>query len=76
MSKRIGRVTYERRYVILQVPDDWKTGDPLPEANPDDQWFDSLPAFVAALGAPYEHRPINRRPWNASPLDAAPPTEK
>jgi hypothetical protein len=75
MSNRIGRVTYEGRYVIVLVPDDWHTGDPLPEANLDDQWFDSLAAFVAALDAPYEHRPVNRRPLNPLPPATVPVPE-
>ena len=66
MSKPIGRVTYERRYVIVQVPEDWKSGDPLPPASADDQWFDSSSKFEAALDAPYDRRPINRRPLDAS----------
>jgi hypothetical protein len=67
MSKRIGRVTYERQYVILQVPDEWKTTDPLPEPSPDDQWFDSLSEFEATLNGPYDRRAINRRPPTAPP---------
>jgi hypothetical protein len=62
MSKPIGRVTYECRYVIIQVPDEWTTHDPVPPASPDDQWFDHAADFIRALGAPYDHKPINRRP--------------
>lgn len=76
MSRRIGRRTYEGRFVIIQVPDDWTIGGPLPAANPDDQWFDSLSEFAAALGAPFDHRPINRRPWNAAQASPGPPREK
>jgi len=33
MSKRIGRITYEGRYVIITVPDEWKVTDPLRAAE-------------------------------------------
>jgi hypothetical protein len=60
--KRIGRVTYERRFVIVQVPAAWQVSDPLPPASLEDQWFDKLADFEAALGGPWDHRPINRQP--------------
>jgi hypothetical protein len=58
------------------VPDDWTIKDPLPAASPDDRWFDSVREFVAALAAPYDHSPINRRPWNASPPGTVPLPER
>jgi len=64
MSKQIGRVTYEHRYVIITVPDDWSEADPLPPPSPEDRWFDSRTAFAAAVQGPWTHKPINRRPWN------------
>jgi hypothetical protein len=63
MSRRIGGVNYEGRFFIVEVGDDWQTGQPLPEPSPSDQWFDRLPDFVAALNAPWNHTPINRRPF-------------
>jgi hypothetical protein len=73
MPKLLGRVTYEGRYVIIQVPEEWKLGDALPAASPDDRWFEKLPDFVAALNAPWDHTPINRHPWDNDPGRPAPP---
>jgi hypothetical protein len=67
VPKFLGRTTYEGRYVIIRVPAEWEPGDPLPAASPDDQWFDKLPEFTAALNAPWDHAPINRHPWNTDP---------
>ena len=50
MSKRIEPVTYERRCVIIEGPDDWTPADPLPVRSEQDQWFDTFSTFVAALG--------------------------
>jgi len=56
-------MTYEGLYVIFEVPDDWRDGDPFPPPCPNDRWFDKLPDFVAALGGPWDHVPIRRSPW-------------
>jgi hypothetical protein len=63
MLRRVGGVNYEGRFFIVEVPENWQVGDPLPDPSPKDQWFDRLPEFVQALGAPYNHTPVNRRPW-------------
>jgi hypothetical protein len=63
MSRRVGGVNYEGRFFIVEVGDDWQVSDPLPAPGPKDQWYDRLPDFVQALGAPYNHTPVNRRPW-------------
>lgn len=63
MSKKVGGVTYEARYFIVEVPDEWQTTDPLPASGPNDQWFERMADFVTALGAPWNHAPVNRRPW-------------
>lgn len=60
---RIGRMTYEGRYVIITAPDGWREGDPLPPADPTDKWFDKLPEFLAALDGPWDRVPIKRQPW-------------
>jgi hypothetical protein len=65
MQKRVGHVTREGRYVIIEVPEDWLTGDPLPPASVDDRWFETFLAFMAALNQPYDRTPIDRQPWNA-----------
>jgi hypothetical protein len=56
-------MTYEGLYVIFEVPDDWREGDPFPPASPNDHWFDKLPDFVAALDGPWDHVPIRRSRW-------------
>jgi hypothetical protein len=72
MAKQIGRVTYEGRFVIVTVPDDWTPEQPLPEPGPTDLWFTHRAEFVAVLGgAAYDRNPINRQPWSQQPLKPA-----
>jgi hypothetical protein len=65
--KRVGHVTYEQRFVIIQVPAAGRVSDPLPKPSPEDVWFDKLATFEAALGGPWDHRPINRQPLGEEP---------
>lgn len=65
MARKVGGTTYERQYFIVQVPDDWQRSDPLPAPSPDDLWFDKRLDFEEALQAPWDRKPVNRRPWNA-----------
>jgi hypothetical protein len=74
--KRIGRVTSEQRYVIIEVQADWKVADPLPGPSPEDQWFDRLADFEAALKGPWDRNPINRRASGAEPIASPPPPAK
>jgi transposase-like protein len=64
---RIGRVTYEHRFVIVHVPADWRRSDPLPTPSPADLWFDTRADFEAALEGPWDQQPINRRPAGEEP---------
>jgi hypothetical protein len=75
MSKRVGGITYEGRYFITLVPDEWTLGKPLPAPTPDDRWFDRLTDFVAALDGPWSREPVNRQPWtaDAKPIFPEPP---
>jgi len=66
MAKRVGRVTYENRFVIISVPDDWKPEHGLPPANADDEWFESLAEFRGALNGPFDRQKINRVPCDAT----------
>jgi hypothetical protein len=72
MAKKVGGTTYEGRYFIAHVPDDWQCSDPLPAPSPDDLWFDSLLTFEGSLQGPWDRKPVNRRPWNADPPSPAP----
>jgi hypothetical protein len=71
MTKRVGRVTHERRYVIIPVPDSWRPGDQLPPPSQEDQWFDSFLTFISVLNKPYDRTPIERQPWNVATADDA-----
>jgi hypothetical protein len=66
MSKRVGGITYEGRYFITSVPDEWTAGQPLPDPAPDDLWFDRLADFVAAMAGPWSHERVNRQPWTGA----------
>ena len=70
MQKLIGFVTHEGRYVIIEVGDLWQEGDPLPPPSPDDRWFDTFLAFLAALNGPYHRTPIERQPYGVAPAEA------
>jgi hypothetical protein len=65
--KRIGRMTYEQRFVIVHAPAEWRVSDPLPAPSPEDLWFDQRADFEAALRGPWDHRPINRHPLGEEP---------
>jgi hypothetical protein len=64
---RVGHVTYEGKFVIIPVPVDWSVPDPLPPPSPDDLWFNGLVEFERELDGPWDHKPINRRPWEEAP---------
>ena len=64
--REVGRVTFDGRYVIIQVSDDWEPGDPLPPPSVHDRWFTTFLDFVSALRRPYDRTPIEREAW--SPL--------
>jgi hypothetical protein len=70
--RRIGRITYEGRFVIVQVPAEWKPFDPLPDPSASDVWFDRLGDFEAALGGPWQREPINRQPIGKEAPDRLP----
>jgi len=64
MPKHIGGQNLEGRYFIISVPDDWTENDPLPPPSPEDQWFDRMSEFKAALDCPWIRVPRRHSPWN------------
>jgi hypothetical protein len=70
-EKYVGGMNYEGSYFIVQVPETWTNGDPLPPPSPDDRWFDKLQDFTATLRAPWSRKPVHRRAWTPS-TDSAP----
>jgi hypothetical protein len=63
MARQIGGFSLEGRYFIVQVPDEWKEMDPLPDPSPADLWFDHVTEFKAALRGPWIRRPVRRIMW-------------
>ena len=73
MTRRVGGMTYEGKYFIVLVPDDWRASDPLPDPHQNDLWFDKRAAFEAALQGPWDRKRFNRQPWSADPPIAPTP---
>jgi hypothetical protein len=71
--KHVARVTYEGRYVVIQVPRDWQVEHGLPAPSPRDQWFETFHEFHRAFGGPWDHRPIRRDRWRPKVADAPAP---
>ena len=83
MTRPIGGFSLEGRYFIVQVPEGWTEMDPLPEASPDDLWFDRVSDFKAALHGPWIRRPVRRSVWKKTrrvaikpPIDRSPAIEE
>ena len=66
---KVGGVSYEGQFFIVEVSNDWREPDPLPAPTPEDQWFDNQADFAAALRMPWSRKPVNRRPWDAPVIE-------
>jgi hypothetical protein len=67
--RKVGGVSYEGQFFIVEVSNEWRETDPLPASSPEDQWFRNRMDFVAVLRAPWSRKPVDRRPWDASVVE-------